>query len=217
MSINDDKCFQWIQQRSFFIRAILNPIYICKFHKVKTFLWFMFVIVAGQLVTIINIIQRTVFDNWPIGRALIPDSLSGNFYTFSLVLLASLLGPLFIDFIKDEKPHYRKIGMVFVTILIFTIILCAVFYSFATHNISNSNIDYNNLRNSDICVDIPQLIFYICALVFARYYFGYSLLEHHEKDIHLSDEEYRDREELEKENLSEQALTVTDDGKGVKI
>ena len=75
MSINDDKCFQWIQQRSFFIRAILNPIYICKFHKVKTFLWFMFVIVAGQLGTIINIIQRTVFDNWPIGKALIPDSL----------------------------------------------------------------------------------------------------------------------------------------------
>lgn len=175
----------------------------------------MFVIVAGQLGTIINIIQRTVFDNWQIEKAFIPDSVSGNFYTFSLVLLASLLGPLFIDFIKDEKPHYRKIGMVFVTILIFTIILCAVFYSFATHNISN--VDYNNLKNTDICVDVPQLIFYIFALLFAWYYFGYSLLAHHERDIHLSDEEYREREESEKENLSEQASSVKDDGKGVKI
>lgn len=175
----------------------------------------MFVIVAGQLGTIINIIQRTVFDNWQIKKALIPDSVSGNFYTFSLVLLASLLGPLFIDFIKDEKPHYRKIGMVFVTILIFTIILCAVFYSFATHNISN--IDYTNLKNNDICVDVPQLIFYICALVFAWYYFGYSLLAHHERDIRLSDEGYHELEESEKENLQEQASIVKDDGKGVKI
>ena len=215
MSINNDKCFKWIQKRNFFIRAILNPLYICKFHKVKTFLWFMFVIVAGQLGTIINIIQRTVFDNWQIKKALIPDSVSGNFYTFSLVLLASLLGPLFIDFIKDEKPHYRKIGMAFVTILIFTIILCAVFYSFATHNISN--IDYTNLKNNDICVDVPQLIFYICALVFAWYYFGYSLLAHHERDIRLSDEGYHELEESEKENLQEQASIVKDDGKGVKI
>lgn len=213
-NIKNDRIYKWIQSAPFFIKALFGPIYICKYHKVELFLWIMFVIVAGQLGTIINVIQRVMFDGWSINSAIVPDSISGNFYTFSLVLLASLLGPLFIDFIKDEKPHYRKIGMVFVTILIFAIILCAVFYSFATHNIPNTN--YNTLKDSNVSIDWPQLVFYIFALLSALYSYGFSLLGHHEEEIHLSDE-YRTQEEQLKEELSEQILNVTNDGKGVQV
>lgn len=209
-----DKVYNWIQKRSFFTRSILNPLYICRHHKVEFFLWVMFVLVAGQLGTIINIIQRVVFDGWNIQSAIIPDSISGNFYTFSLVLLASLLGPLFIEFIKEEEPHYRKIGVIFVTILIFTIILCAVFYSFATHDIIN--IDYANIKQTDVKPDFPQLFFYIIALLFSWYYYGYLLLGRHENDVHMSDE-YQKQEEQVKEKLSEEISHVTNDGKGVNV
>lgn len=210
----EDRIYSWIQNRSFFIRSILNPLYICSHHKVEFFLWIMFVIVAGQLGTIINIIQRVVFDGWNIQSAIIPDSISGNFYTFSLVLLASLLGPLFIEFIKKEQPHYRKIGVIFVTILIFTIILCAVFYSFATHNIIN--VDYANIKRINAKPDIPQLFFYIIAILFSWYYFGYLLLGRHEPEIRLSDE-YQNQEEQTKEKLTEECSHLTNDGEGIEV
>lgn len=209
-----DIIHNWIQKQPFFIKSILNPFFICFYHKVEFFLWFMFVIVAGQLGTIINIIQRVVFDGWNIQSAIVPDSISGNFYTFSLVLLASLLGPLFIEFIKEEKPHYRRIGVIFVTILIFAIILCAVFYSFTTHDISN--IDYTNLKLTDVKPDFPQLFFYIIAILCSWYYYGYLFLGPHENELNMSDE-YQNQEEKTKEKLSDDVSHLTNDGKGIKV
>lgn len=92
-----------------FLRVILAPLETLLFHKVELFLWFAFVIVAGLLGIIINIIKRWIFDGWDFFVALGPDSAAGSFYTFSLVMISSLIYPLFSRFIKSEKPEYRKI------------------------------------------------------------------------------------------------------------
>ena len=43
--------------------AIFVPFIVCFKHKVEFFLWGMFVVVAGQLGTIINVVNRTLFQN----------------------------------------------------------------------------------------------------------------------------------------------------------
>lgn len=175
----------------------------------------MYVIFAGLLGVVINVIRRVVFFNWDFMPAIAPESSSGSFYTFSLVLIASLLAPLFISFIKKEKPHYRNIGAIFVTILILTLVLCAVFYSFATQTITN--LDYSEFKNADMRLDWPQFIFFVLALLYSWYSFGYSFMDRHEKELFLSDDNYVEKDSKEKRNLSEEVKNVTHDGNGIKI
>lgn len=68
-------------------------------HRLDFFLWFLFVVIAGQLGTIINFINRCVFDRWTLSQSLLADSVSGNFYTFALVLVTSTIGNIFIKLI----------------------------------------------------------------------------------------------------------------------
>lgn len=198
-----------------FWRAILAPFLICFEHKIEFFLWVMYVIFAGLLGVVINVIRRVIFLNWDIMPAIAPESSSGSFYTFSLVLIASLLAPLFISFIKKEKPHYRNIGAVFVTILILSLVLCAVFYSFATQSITN--LDYSEFKNADMRLDWPQFIFFVLALLYSWYSFGYSLMDRHEEELFLSDDSYAAKDIKEKRDLSKEVIGVTSDGSGVKI
>ena len=44
--------------------SIIGPFLICFKHGSEFFIWALFVIVAGQLGTIINIINRFVFQGW---------------------------------------------------------------------------------------------------------------------------------------------------------
>lgn len=175
----------------------------------------MFVILAGQLGSIINVIRRSVFLGWDVSVALIPDSVSGTFYTFSLVLIASLLAPLFVSYSKDERPNYQHISTVLVTLMIFVMIFCAVFYSFAAPD-TVTPVDYSKLTSDEVKVDWWQLAFFIIAIIFAIYCHGFSLLKFHEDQLKMSSE-YFTRENSEKEQIAEETAEVKSDGKGVAL
>ena len=200
-----------------FAKAVLCPFLICIYrkHLIETFLWVMFVIFAGLLGPIINVIRRSVFMGWDFSVALIPDSLSGTFYTFSLVLVASLLAPLFISFSKDEKPNYQHIGMVLVTLMFFTMIFCAVFYSFAASDTALVQ-DFSKLTRDNVSVDFWQLLFFIIAIVFAIYCHGFSLLKLHEAELNMAKDHYV-TENKEKEYIVEKTADITTDGNGVGL
>ena len=87
-----------------FCGSLLVPFIVCFNHKIEFFLWVMFVFVAGQLGTIINVVNRTLFHDWTISQALYPDSVSGSFYTYALVLIASLIVPLFTRIRNNKEP-----------------------------------------------------------------------------------------------------------------
>lgn len=185
-----------------FLRVILAPLETLLFHKVELFLWFAFVIVAGLLGIIINIIKRWIFDGWDFFVALGPDSAAGSFYTFSLVMISSLIYPLFSRFIKSEKPEYRKIHIVYITILIFTLLFCGVFYSFSTLNQPMEA--YDELHNNNMCLDYSQLLFFVLSIVFSVYSFGLTLIGQHEEELHLSDD-YLENEQHQVKTLSKQS------------
>ncbi len=205
----------FLRPKSKFWKALLCPFLITLEHLTETFIWASFVIFAGQLGTIINIIRRSVFLDWDVSVALIPDSISGTFYTFSLVLIASLLAPLFVSYSKDERPNYQHISSVVVVLMFFVMILCAVFYSFAASDTATS-MDYSNLTAADVKVDGWQLTFYIIAFIFAIYCHGFSLLKFHEDELKMSSE-YFTRENDEKKKITVDSSAVKSDGKGIAL
>lgn len=188
-----------------FLRAILAPLETLLFHKLELFLWFSFVIVAGLLGVIINIIKRWIFDGWDFFVALGPDSAAGSFYTFSLVMISSLIYPLFSRFIKSEKPEYRKIHIVFITILIFTLLFCGIYYSFSTLNQPMEA--YDGLHNNEMDIDYSQLFFFVLVIIFSVYSFGLTLIGQHEDELHLSDD-YLEKEQHQVKNFHSNLLRL---------
>ena len=202
-----------------FLRAILAPLETLLFHKFELFLWFAFVIVAGLLGVIINIIKRWIFDGWDFFVALGPDSAAGSFYTFSLVMISSLIYPLFSRVIKSEKPEYRKLHIVFITILIFTLLFCGIYYSFSTLN--QPIRAYERLHNNDMRIDYSQSFFFVLVIIFSVYSFGLTLIGQHEDELHLSDD-YLEKEQHQVKKLTKQSSSsiisaTTPDGTKITI
>lgn len=201
--------------KSPFGRAIIGPFETFRFHKLELFIWFAFVLVASLLGVIINLIKRVGFDDWDFKVALGPDSAAGSFYTFAIVMFSSLIYPLFARFVKSEKPEFRKIHITYITILIFTMLFCGVYYSFSTLN--KPIVDYTNLHNSDMRIDVPQLTFFVLALLFSAYSFGLTLIGEHDDSLHLSDD-YLTKENEQVNILSQQASSsTTTTANGIKL
>lgn len=201
--------------KSPFWRAIIGPFETFRFHKLELVIWFAFVLVASLLGVIINLIKRVGFDGWDFKVALGPDSAAGSFYTFAIVMFSSLIYPLFARFVKSEKPEFRKIHIAYITILIFTMLFCGVYYSFSTLN--QPIVDYSSLHNSDMRIDVPQFIFFVLALLFSAYSFGLTLIGEHDDCLRLSDE-YLIKENEQVNILSLQASSsMTTTTNGIKL
>lgn len=159
-------------------RSLISPFEVILQHKVEFTLWFTFVIFAGQLGIIVNLISRCFFTDIDYRISIYIDSLSGNFYTFSLVLIASLLGPIFIRNLKKEEKEFRKLVMLFIALLIFLLLFNAVFFSVATRDVIDQ---YKTLDASQLKVDMPQLVFFVLSILVAIYAFGVERLPLHKE------------------------------------
>lgn len=191
------------QFKSYFWRAVLSPLGIVWYHKVESFVWLMFIITASQLGTLFNLIQRCVFQDIDFTVALAMDSSNGVFYTFALVTISSLIGPLFRQFIRQEKPEYRTISMSFITILIFTLLFCSVFYAFDSNSAKPAI-----HQHSAISIDWSQSIFFVLSIIFSWYSFGLSLIKEHEDEFLLADEHLKCENERKEELGSQMTNTA---------
>ena len=63
---NKDESKNGTKKEHVLFKALFVPFKMCKKHLLQFFIWGMFVIIAGQLGTIINIVQRVIFDDWSI-------------------------------------------------------------------------------------------------------------------------------------------------------
>lgn len=198
-----------------FLKGFVGPFEVCRYHKVDTFIWFMLTLVASQLGTIINVINRVVFLGWDFQVALCPESASGTFYTFALVMISSLLCPLFMNIIKAERPTYNKLRMVFVTFLFFMLILAAVFYAFSTQNVDVCG--YSKLKNKDVVPDWWQLAFFVITVLAAIYAFGLTHLPDHKEEFTMLTDEYQEAENAEIEQMRTNVNDPKDDGEGVLL
>lgn len=182
-------------------------------------LWFVFTIFAAQIGTLVNIIKHVIFhdgrsvpnnfDFWhSIQESLFLDSKSGSFYTFAIVLIASVLSPLFIQLIEEKEIHFKRPKVFSIVISIFTLFFGGVFFSFSALETSK----YEGLKNIDFCVDKSQLFFFLFSIVVASYAFALTRMDkERNKDIddYLSDQKNR----IEVLSKGEDVETIDDDVK----
>ena len=164
-------------------------------------LWFIFTIFAAQIGTLVNIIKHVIFhdgrglpnnfDFWKsVEESIYLDSKSGSFYTFAIVLVASVLSPLFIQLIEEKEIHFKRPKVFSIVISIFTLFFGGVFYSFSALNPSA----YEGLGNLVFCVDKSQLFFFLFSIIVASYAFALTRMDkERNKDIddYLSDQKSR--------------------------
>ena len=218
--ISEEYYLLWLIKR--IICGIFLPIQTLFRRKflVRTFLWFIFSVGFSLIGTIINIIKFAVFNipkipNVPASIAdkvcmsIYMDSKTGTFYTFSIVLAASILYPLFECFIKHEW-HYTHLRVITIIVAILVLVFGGVFYSFLT--IGSTNVDYNV---SLVHLDQWQLSFFILAIFVAAYSYGLGLMK--EDDNHPQIDDYVEQEEKEIKALSEKVGQPDNNEEDVKI
>ena len=114
-----------------FVGKLVLPLLVVKEEKGTFSLWFLFTIIAGLIGPIINAVNRCAIGNEPIVSSLEKDCENGTFYTFSIVLIASSIGLLFIKLI-NEKIQFKNRKLYFIAICIFPMFFAGIFYSGAT-------------------------------------------------------------------------------------
>ena len=137
--------------------------------RLDYFFWILFLIIAGQLGTIINIINRCVFHNWNLKNSLLADSVSGNFYTFSIVLVTSVLGSLVINYIGRKNHEHKKFTITSIVLALFFCIMNAVFFSSATQDYAA---EFEFVDKTTITIDWWQFAFYALSIIIATCLFG---------------------------------------------
>lgn len=112
--------------------------------------------------------------------------------------------------LRAQKPVFRSINMVFATLLIFSLLFCALFYSFSTGDLKLS--DYMLPERHWHDVDIKQTIFFALVIVFAIYSFGLSLIKdhNHTEYFDIDDDQYNVTDDAKRNNLSNQANETTE-------
>ena len=155
---------------------IFLPYKVLKLKKGTFFLWFLFTIIAGLLGPIINIANNCGFNDMPMVLSILEDSQTGTFYTFSIVLIASAIGSLFLNLL-DSSDTFRKMKLYFMAICIFPLFFGGIYYSsfsqkkkeeFKLAYVSHKKaVEKESTRGQEIIVvvDKKQLVIFLLSLI----------------------------------------------------
>ncbi len=194
-------------------KQIFQPFTVISDYKLVFFLWFAFTIISGQLGIIINTVVRYYTNDITFFQSIAIDSSNGNFYTYSIALLASVLGPLFINLIETEPNKFKSIKITTITVSIFLLFFSGIFYSLsATVNKISFDISQSNFK-----IDKPQLFFYLFAIIIATYTFSLVKLDLNYDKFKGLDDNYKQEDDENVESLISKSKSVNTDNKGNKL
>lgn len=182
-------------------------------NKMSFFIWFIFTIFAGQIGFILNIIIRVINGKLTLSQCIYLESASGSFYTFSIALIASILGPLFVNFLESSPTDFRSIKIFLITILIFTLFFGGVFYSTSIDN----NFDNLHLEDLKFSIDWWQGLFFCVSVTLALYSFNVFKLDEHKKDFENINDNYAIKEDRKRDLLDNKSSSLITDAKGNRI
>lgn len=150
--------------------AFFRPFIRCSENGYNFSIWSAFTLIGGLLGTLFNITQRCIFGDYSIPESLYIDSVSGNFYVFAIVMVSSVLAPIFLNFVQ-EKVEFKKMKVGFACFSLFVLIFASVFYTKFTCKYEIP-IPATRLR-----VDWWQLTFFVISVLIAIYSFGIKLID----------------------------------------
>lgn len=191
---------------------IFDPLTVIKHHWADFIIWFIFTIIAGQLGIILNIIIRKYSYDTPVSHSIYLDSITGNFYTFVIATVASMLGPLFINIVDSKRLKFKTLKVFATVVTIFTLFFTGVIYSVAQ---SKNN---SSLENIKIKIDPTQLTIYILSIFICIYAYSLIKLDNHQKKYgHLDDPPFSVVDDKKVALVTECSKSLVDDGKGNKL
>jgi len=196
---------------------ILRPICILQKIKAIFWVWFLFVIIVGQFGIIASIAYH--FKNYGfcgILTSLIKNLNSGNFYTFSIALLASSLGAIFIDYLLNKNIKFKEYKVVVSAFVFLVIIFMGLFYSFLfTHesialNFIDNTVSQKKVDMPQMNFDILQFSFFIMSVLLSIYIFclGY---------LHLDYDSFKELDDSIMDSLKKHSIGIVKDGKGNRV
>lgn len=194
------------------MKKLIDPFKVISEKKSEFVIWAIFTIVTGQIGIVANFIVRTYTSDTSVISSIYKDSINGSFYTFSIALVASMLGPIFILLINNDRLQFR-------TIKVFTII-SAILFLFVTGTIYAS-VQANVSVSEDIVnykVDYTQLIIYFFAIILASY--GYCILRLEDSSINfdsINDPPYNEIDDKKVEETIVEGAMIGNDNKGNKL
>ena len=185
---------------------ILKPFKVIVDCKTEFFIWGLFTLFAGQLGIITNLLIRVLGTDIKFKESLYLDAQAGNFYLYSIAIIASMLGNVFTTFLSSKEASFRYIRIIASSVLVLFLLFNAIVYS-ATQLRTPINLG----TKFYYCFDWLQLGFYIASMIFSVYCFCLVKLNLPKfKDLAFDD--YGKKETEKVDELTKSATEKTSDG-----
>ena len=178
---------------------LYKPFYVIRQNKANFTIWFLSTILGGNLGLASNVLIRKYINNLSLIDSIVLDYHSGSFYIFSIVLLASSVGNVLIDFLSKRN-----------TLTFLLSLLCSLAYSVY---ICAQTPQINN----DVSGDVLQLILFLLSIVFSTYSFCLVLMDANDSAFASISDRYERQEEKKIQEISEKVSSITNDGNGLKL
>ncbi|EII0996640.1 hypothetical protein LGT06_003274, partial [Salmonella enterica] len=190
-------------------KSLSYPFDAIRKNKREFFIWIVFTVVCGQMGIIANIIIRYYSHSIPLDQSIYIEGSSGSFYTFSIALIASALGPMFVTFFSS-KLEFKTIKIISIILLIILLQLSGIIYA------ATQSKDLILPNSNDLTFGLTQPIIYVISIVLVGYTFGVLKLNA-TAHTDIDDESYIEKEDATVIDQTMATNEVTDDGKGVMI
>lgn len=191
---------------------IKDPFKVIRENKSDFLIWFLFTILTGQFGILANFIVRYYTSETSLTHSIYIESTNGSFYTFSIALIASLLGPIFLNFIRSDRIQFRTLKTFTIIIAIFYLFITGIIYT-SIQSKSSSVLSFDNFN-----LDITQTVIYIFGIAFASY--GYCILRLELSNINfnnLNDPLFNEQNDENVEEILNAEPLLNQDPNGIQL
>lgn len=108
---------------------LYKPFYVIRQNKANFTIWSLTTILVGNLGLASNVLIRKNINNLSLIDSIVLDYHSGSFYIFSIVLLASSVGNVLIDFLSKRNTDFKSLKVVWLALTFLLSLLCSLAYS----------------------------------------------------------------------------------------
>lgn len=184
------------------------PLSVVKDYKRESILWILFVILAGQFGVICNWFIQTFFTQNTLISAIKSDFGNGNFYIFTISLMASSFFIVLVSFLYDQESHFKSIKLFTLVFLGIGILWCGIVHSLVQLKPTYIYADY-------VFKYCLQFIGYLVGIFFSIYAACIVKLNYdNETHKKVDDKSFHKKTDQSVKEMEEKSKAVTKDRKG---
>jgi len=180
--------------------SLVQPFRYIELNRNDFLLWGLFTLVFGLFGIGFNIWAH--FPKMDVWNALLTEFAVNSFYTYSIALLASSMGSLFIKIHKDKMLMYSDIKLWLMVVLFVVLFLCA----FLCQGMEKISHHY-----------WVQLVYFVISILLAIYSFCICHIDEYPNEFSSIQTKYTEEEQRSLTNMISQSRKITTDSNGNKV